>query len=210
MWSAAIRLEETLINRVFMSDNKVTQKNIHVAGHNAGRDVNVKTNVYSYTGSVAGIENIHELVEKFKDEYKSDQKFHEIIERLENFMTPLANETVIGLEQKLIDGGHADILPFARMAKELFAKRIAKYQMYKSAQEIYVCLLASIFSKFNFLVMPLIVAKKNTLEIRKVIQIEIIDHIKNILGENALKIYEDEIHGMLFFLTGNCHIRWSP
>jgi hypothetical protein len=38
---------------------------------------------------------------------------------------------------------------------------------------------------------------------------EIINVLLQKLGENILEIYADSISGMLFFLTGNCHIKWS-
>jgi hypothetical protein len=46
-------------------------------------------------------------------------------------------------------------------------------------------------------------------EIKRAVQHEIIDPIEAMLGENVLDLYADEINGMLYFLTGNCHIRWT-
>jgi hypothetical protein len=40
------------------------------------------------------------------------------------------------------------------------------------------------------------------------VQSQIISPVSELLGENVLDIYPDELSGMLYFLTGNCHIRW--
>ena len=30
-----------------------------------------------------------------------------------------------------------------------------------------------------------------------------------VLGENVLKLLKEDINGMIYFLTGNCHIKWE-
>jgi hypothetical protein len=41
------------------------------------------------------------------------------------------------------------------------------------------------------------------------IQDEIVDVLSQKLGENILEIYNDCILGILYYLTGTCHIKWS-
>ena len=36
----------------------------------------------------------------------------------------------------------------------------------------------------------------------------VLHRVRRLLGENPLRLFAEEINGMLYFLTGNCHIRW--
>ena len=46
-------------------------------------------------------------------------------------------------------------------------------------------------------------------KIQAVIAERIINPVKTELGLNLFKYDEDDIMGMIFFLTGNCHIKWT-
>lgn len=45
--------------------------------------------------------------------------------------------------------------------------------------------------------------------IDKLITERIINPVKQELGINLFKYDEEDIMGMIFFLTGNCHIKWN-
>ena len=43
----------------------------------------------------------------------------------------------------------------------------------------------------------------------QLVDVHVYAKIAECLGENILELYDDEIAGMLFYLTGNCHIKWK-
>ena len=58
-------------------------------------------------------------------------------------------------------------------------------------------------------IIPLIKEGLSKTLINKAIQETIIDPIHHLLEVNILNLCSDEIHGMLYFLTGNCHLKWK-
>ena len=70
-------------------------------------------------------------------------------------------------------------------------------------------MLAEVYSRFHLAIAPMIAADAELGAINKAVQHEIIEPIQQMLEENVLELYADEINGMLYFLTGNCHIRWT-
>ncbi len=150
------------------------------------------------------------LVEKYRKERERDEVIDKIIEKLQHYKDPAPGEetNLIGLGAKMEEGGRSELLPFALSTKELFAKKILKHQFSETAQEIHAYLLAEVYTRFYNLIFPCI-GKIPDIDVNNLIQEKIINYIQGILGENVLDFYSDEINGMLYFLTGNCHIRWK-
>jgi hypothetical protein len=88
-------------------------------------------------------------------------------------------------------------------------KKLAEFQFSRSAQEMQCLLLAEVYTRFHHCVWPALCEGRHQDEIQTLIQKHIIDPVSQMLGENVLNIYTDELTGMLYFLTGNCHIRWA-
>lgn len=184
-------------------DNNVIQENNVVLGDQVGRDKNVH-----YHLPLEKPSRMARLVEKFRKERENNKEIQSQIEKLKHFTTAVENEEVKGLEPKLIEGNQAALVDFACQCKELFAKKLAQYQFSEAAQEIHAYLLASVFQRYHLHVYPLVKSNKPAEEISRVIQEHIIRPINETLEDNVLDFYEDEILGMLYFLTGNCHIKW--
>lgn len=184
---------------------KTTQNNNVVLGDQAAGDV-IK-NTYNINGGIASTE-LGRLIEKYKKEFENNIQFNEQIDKLQHYSTPLPDEKIIGLEAKLNAGQRLNYLPFAIQTKEIFVKKLAKYQFYEAAQEIHAFLLAEIYTRYNLHVYPQITSGTQESEINSLIQRKIIDPILGLFSENILHIYSDDINGMLYFLTGNCHIKW--
>jgi len=190
-----------------MASYKVNQSDNKVGGDQAGRDINKKiTNIIESRSSK--ITPMSKLIEKFKYEYENNIQFRQTVEKLEHFSQQADDGEVVGLEAKLEDGNQLDLLKFAQKTKEIFAKKLAKYQFYESAQKIHASLLAEVYSRFYRNVYPAIQQKLPQEVIQDLIQQKVIEPVQELLEENILELYADEINGMLYFLTGNCHIKW--
>lgn len=137
----------------------------------------------------------------------------EIIDDLLDYNTKL--DGTKGLEEKLTDGGvsRSDI-NWAMRKKQQYAKKATKYECYPSAQEINLLLFGEIKAKFDRYIFPCI---KKGVEVDTVMQsIDeiIVSPIMKMLNENGvhdedLRYTNDHIYGMIYYLTGMCHLNWT-
>lgn len=190
--------------------NQVTQSdNIVENGDIAGRDVNKSTTINFGRVSFAGKSQLEKLYDKLEKEKNNSSDFSEIVDELLHFKCYAANTEVIGLEKKLENGKRLRYLNFAETAKEKFTKKLLKNEHSETAQHIYAFLLAKVYSRFETNIYPRLNEGHNEGFINQLIDEFIIKPLEDLLGENLLHIYEDEINGMIYFLMGNCHIKWN-
>ena len=151
------------------------------------------------------------LIAAYKTEQSKDAVFNSIIEELDFYLKPVKSEVtqIIGLEKKLQDGHYDHLTDFALAAKDIFVRKVEKYRLSKTAQKIFVYILGDIWRLYNHQIYPLILSNVEQEEIMKKINVEIVDKISLKLEDNILDIFNDCISGMIYFLTGNCHIKWS-
>jgi len=149
-----------------------------------------------------------ELYKRLQAEIEGNAQVRELIEDLEHYASRIPGD-VIGLEAKLTNGQRTDLLDFAARTKERFSKKLLKYQFFESAQKIYLFLLAEVYTRYRNTVYPLIQSNQPPAAVTQAIQGQIIDPIEKMLGQNMLDMCSDEINGILYFLTGNCHIKWT-
>ena len=192
-----------------MSESEVTQKN-NVAGNDiAGRDVNkIYSPTYNFNESQARVKYMAELLRKFKADCDGNSQLKQFIDELDYYNSPIEGD-IVGLEQKLKDGNRAAFIEFALRTKERFFKKLLKYQFSESAQRIHIYLLASLESRFHNYIAPKLKANYPAEEITSLIQDVLVKPLLAELDENLLHINETDINGMLYFLTGNCHIKWT-
>ncbi|MNY60300.1 hypothetical protein D3C86_1968330 [compost metagenome] len=83
-----------------------------------------------------------------------------------------------------------------------------KHQTSRTAQRIYTIVLDELHTRFSLTVTPLIEEGAT----RPVIDLsikQILDETRAMLGENVLEITVKDLLALLYFLGGNCHIRWD-
>lgn len=152
--------------------------------------------------------HMSELIDRYKKECQSNTVFHDKVEELEAYCSPASRGDVLGLDEKLENGGYSDFREYAVKTKERFFKKLVRFQLYESAQRIYAFVLADVCTRYHNDVYPLVLEGKSQAEIHSAIQRNVVDPVQAILEENVLGIMADEINGALYFLTGNCHIKW--
>lgn len=119
------------------------------------------------------------------------------------------------LREKLTDGGFGEqFIENAERQKIWFAKHASKYDCYPSAQQINLDLFARIKNEFYTNVFPLIQRGEDHVIVMKSIRNSIVIPIMKILDESGahdehLMYTEDHIYGMIFYLTGMCHLNWT-
>lgn len=200
---AAMSQEATLSQQQSVA---ITQRG-NTAGHDiVGRDKNT-THIYqSVTPSPSAV--LLDLLRRLKEEIGNDSKVETMLEELKRYHEPISKVTRT-LEEKLTDGARSDSIGTALEAKEMFAKKLARFSLFQSAQEIHALVLARIWSLFRHQIHPLIVRGVAREHVESTIQNVIIQPLVAELYVAPLRYCDPEIYGMLYFLTGNCHIEWS-
>jgi hypothetical protein len=191
-----------------MFENKTVQENIEAGGNVAGRD-NIQNN-FSINSPAKSINYIERVTLRYHSEKANNPNICNIIDELQHFKTQIEGESVEvqGLKKKLTDGNLEDLIPKAEEYKEKFTKKLVKHEYSESAQEIFAYILAEVKTRFDLHVYPLLQQRVPIQQINQIIVDLVITPAQNELGDNVLRIYKDDINGMIFFLTGNCHIKW--
>lgn len=179
---------------------------IRQEGNNAARDVIGQKIELIY--QAPAIDALTKLVESLRKEQKDDIKAYAVIEELQRYREP-KEPIPIGLQKKLDDGGRQYQVEYAMEAKELFAKKLAENTFFESAQEIHALVLSKIHSEFNIHISKLIADGANIEEVNAVVQMRIIDPLVSDLQKTPFRYYAEVVYGMLYYLTGNCFIRWT-
>ncbi len=137
----------------------------------------------------------------------------ETIEELKYYITELPGSKPF--EEKLTDGGFSeDSIQEATRQKELYRKRAQMYRNYPSAQQINLDLLSSIKNSFYTYIFPLIEEGKPLSVIKQHLREKIVIPTREMLNKNGmyddkLRYNEDHIYGMIYYLTGMCHLNWT-
>jgi len=183
--------------------SSVTQSGNTAGGNIIGGN---QTNLTLGTLSPTGV--LSQLLDKLVKEQKADLRAQSIIEELKRFHEP--QETVpIGLTTKLEKGGRNDLIPFATEAKERFAKKLAKETLFESAQEIHALVLSRIYSVFSTQISPLIKSGADRQAVDALIRVQIIEPIVSELQNTPFRYYDEHVYGMIYYLTGNCYVKWD-
>ena len=150
--------------------------------------------------------------ENLNTEVASDDRYEGTMESLKYYLT---KRDGIDMPTKLEDGGFkvSEIIEAARR-KEKFAKRLEINRFFESAQWIDSQLFAIIKMKFEAHVDPLICNGSTKEEILKAVVQNVIEpvlEVINIEGENdeVLNYNAEDIFGMIYYLTGQCHLNWK-
>lgn len=137
----------------------------------------------------------------------------EIIDELLMYTTKL--DGTKGLEEKLKDGGFKKMfIQKATLQKEMYAKRATKYECYPAAQEIILSLFARIKNEFDIKIYPIISKGADVSYIMQEVHKQIVYPILQMIETNGAKDQSlyfnmDHIYGMIYYLTGMCHLNWK-
>lgn len=190
-----------------MKDGKPgTQSNNTVEGDLAGGNIHKTVNIQNIGAPRKS--RLRQIAEETKQKAASDSDYAEFIDSLNHYAVSIDDGPVIGLEGKLQSGGRDDLLAEALRCKELFAQKLYRNQPSEQMQILFVNVLAKINTVFDHKIKPLIIAGDSNASISAAILDELIEPLFDDIGGTELRITHDEIRGMLYFLTGNCHINW--
>ncbi|MES3006621.1 MAG: ABC-three component system protein [Pseudomonadota bacterium] len=162
---------------------------------------------YVFAGPVSPI--THLSIEYEKEIGRSSPGVSQFLPELKHYMSAVTSSQVQGLEQKLLNANRNGQMVDASRQKELFAKQLHKHATSQAAQRIFLYLLGELLQRFRVYAKPIIEEEAPTCEIDRIVFEKVISPALQSLDRNVLDLYHDEIWGMVYYLTGNCHIRWS-
>ena len=84
-----------------------------------------------------------------------------------------------------------------------------KWQTSPVAQDILTHILAKLHTEFMFNARPAIQDGKSRAEVDQIVVSKVIQPTHTMLGDNDLALTYLDLMGLLFYLGGNCHIRWD-
>jgi hypothetical protein len=175
-------------------------------------------NQYQANGNIIIIQNSGshynqylKLVDEFEREIASEMSpYKELIAKIKHYTSNIDGEKIIGLEQKLTNAGFEGDFTWARDMKELYFKKITENNLSKATQKIHAFLLARICVLFNLHIKGAINDGVSKDIVKDLLIQKVINPVQDMVGENnVLDLLDDDLMGMMYFLTGNCHINWK-
>lgn len=165
----------------------------------------------NYFGDVVQVKAsaLEKVIQKIIAAAKDNQELVDIIEELTEYVTAHPYREIIGLENKLKNGGREDLLGSAMRYKARFARRVCKSQMSLTEQKVYIQILSHILISFDQFVRPRIRENAPISEVDAIIFEKIIEPVHSAIIEFDDEVTKELILGMLFFLTGKCHLVWD-
>ena len=119
------------------------------------------------------------------------------------------------VEEKLVDGGFKQsAIAKAKRLKQFWAQEALRTSNYPRIQEEIFQLYSRIVQEFDVYIMPLVEDEVPLRDILKELHEKIVSPIMTIYQENGysdeeLRYSYDHIYGMIYYLTGNCHLNWK-
>lgn len=187
-----------------MAKNNIGSTQIHTSnGDNVGK------NKYEFHNHTSHPSDLFSAIEEFQEIISQQKDAVEFIEILADYLKDSPGRNVVGLETKLKNANMEYLLDDALVLKERFAKVLFRGQLSHSSQQLYAHALALINTLFSHKIKPLI-KQGHPIDI---IETRLLDDVFMPVFQNTSKIDMaitiDHIRGMLYFLTGKCHTKWT-
>jgi hypothetical protein len=181
----------------------VDQSDASAGGDIVARD-KIETH-HHYYGASAGV--VGQLLRRLQSEIEENKQAKETVEALARFQVRQSHDGIDGLEAKLRAGNRDQEYLAAIEKKEQFAKLLAKWSLYASAQEIFAYLLAKIEHEFNFFVHPQI-GQLDQLQVNQLVKDLIVVPTVEECGATVFTLNHSLAMGMVYWLAEQCFVRW--
>lgn len=178
-------------------------------GNTAGRDLISAETVEIHNNQFSKPTALTRLYERFRSDKDKNELQAEMYEKLQHFCNVDTDGDVRSLEEKLTASQREDLIRYAERLKEQAAKLVMRWQTSGTAQDILAMILGKMHTAFTLNVRPAIQKEAPREDVDQLTYDRVIQHIEDMLGDNDLMLSTDDLMGLLFFLAGNCHIRWD-
>ncbi len=155
------------------------------------------------------LSSLEAAIEQVKKACRGEEKLVDILADLADYITQHPERTVIGLEKKLENGGRSDLYKRASLLKNRFARRVAKNQMSVTEQCVYIQILSAINTIWYQRIHPHLISGSPSKDVDGLIYEELIKPVHQAIVRFDHTITSETVSGMLYFLTGKCHLVWE-
>ncbi|RZJ42313.1 ABC-three component system protein [Pedobacter psychrodurus] len=161
---------------------------------------------------VSPLSRLAQRFKRLQEEVQQNQTVEDFLDDFKYYNTELDGRS---MPDKLQDGGFNSIeIRRATLRKHKYWKKMEKNKFYETAQKIDLEIFSFINHNFESYIEPLIEKKANTSEIKLAVREKVVNPICELLNEHGayddfLNYDMDDIYGMIFFLTGKCHLNWT-
>lgn len=152
---------------------------------------------------------LEKVIQKIVSTASQHGELVDIIEDLNDYLTDHPYRDIIGLKKKLENGDRLDLYSRAILQKNRFERRVVKSQLSMIEQKVYVQVLSHILSMFDQYIRPKIIADHSKVDVDSQIFQLIIEPVHKAIIDFDDSITTELVCGMLYFLTGKCHIVWD-
>lgn len=175
------------------------------------QQVNIQYDSATHNGdnNFVSLSSLEQAIEEIKKSLGSNMDAVNIIEDLADYITAHPSRKVIGLENKLSNGDRLDLKDRAVLLKNRFERRVAKNQMSLAQQHVYVQILSTINTIWHSKIKPLMGIDTSKIAIDSAIHSELIEPVHKAIVRYDTLATSEVVSGMLYFLTGKCHLEWS-
>ena len=185
-------------------------------GQNINNDapIDKQINVGQLNGTIdfSNISRLGQRFKRLKEEVEKDIRLSDFMEDFKNYNTKLDGKS---MPDKLTDGNFSSLEIFrATKRKHMYSKKLEKNKLYETAQLIDMELFSLINLYFETYIEPLIEEGAAKIVIKQAVLEKIVQPIIDLINQDGkddtfLNYTTEEIYGMIFFLTGKCHLNWA-
>ncbi len=176
--------------------------------------VDSQLNVGQLNGSVefSKISRLGQRFKRLKEEVEKDIRLPDFIDDFKRYNTKLDGRS---MPDKLNDGGFSDLeILRATKRKHMYSKKLERNRLYETAQLIDMELFSLINLYFETYIEPLIEEGASRTLVKQAVLEKIVQPIIELINNDGkddtfLNYTTEEIYGMIFFLTGKCHLNWA-
>lgn len=173
------------------------------------QNVDNSTTLFQITEAQTNINALKELINRTNELFEEDEEYRDFIHELNSLLEQRSGREIIGTEQKLLNGNRQDLIEDSWFYESKFARKLAKGELSRTSQAIFLHCLSTINEEFITNIRPLIEQDADKLIVNQVIERNIIDNLYGQVSSADSSITKQVIRGMLYFLTGKCHIKWD-
>ena len=161
---------------------------------------------YFHTPDPTKIELLINAAKAFADD---SEEYRDLLDELNNYQKPRTGREIIGLEKKLERAHMTPLVDDATYLKNNAMTKVARYQLQSHKAAVHNYIYGKINEIFNANIAPLIRSGLQVNEINRFISEMIVQPLADEICVADPTINSDTIRGMLYILTGNCHLTWT-
>jgi hypothetical protein len=152
---------------------------------------------------------IEALINAAKAFAADSEEYRDLLDELNNYQKPRVGREIIGLKNKLQRANMGSLIDDATYLKNNAITKVARYQLQSHKAAVHNYIYGKINEIFNAQIAPLIREGLQAHDINQFISQMIIQPLADEICIADPTINSDTIRGMLYILTGNCHLTWT-